>query len=184
VKLVILDRDGVIYRDSDAYVKSAEQWIPIPGSIAAIADLHRSGFTVTVATNQSGLARGLFDLQQLQAMHRKMVDLVEAAGGQLAGIFYCPHGPEQDCDCRKPKPGLIDAIEGELQVSAAGAYLVGDSLRDLEAGLQRGCIPLLVRTGKGAKTLVQLAQHKNPALSAVAVFDDLAAVAHHLIKQN
>ncbi|MFT5577391.1 MAG: D-glycero-D-manno-heptose 1,7-bisphosphate phosphatase [Paraglaciecola psychrophila] len=184
MKLVILDRDGVINHDSDAYIKSAEQWLPIAGSIEAIADLHRAGFTVTVATNQSGLARKLFDLQQLQDMHRKMEDLVVAAGGQLAGIFYCPHGPEHGCDCRKPKPGLIDMIARELQVSAAGAYLIGDSLRDLEAGVQRGCIPLLVRTGKGAKTLIQLAQQDNPALSSVAVFDDLAAVAHYLIEQN
>jgi len=184
VKLVILDRDGVINHDSDAYVKSADEWIPIPGSIEAIADLHRAGFTVTVATNQSGLARKLFNLEQLQAMHHKMSELVVAAGGQLAGIFYCPHGPQQGCDCRKPKPGLIDAIERELQVSAAGAYLIGDSLRDLEAGLQRDCIPILLRTGKGEKTLLQLAQKNNPALATLAVFDDLAAAAHYLIKQT
>jgi len=184
VKLVILDRDGVINCDSDAYVKSADEWIPIPGSIEAIADLHRAGFTITIASNQSGLARKLFDLQQLEAMHHKMITLVEAAGGQLSGIFYCPHGPEQGCDCRKPEPGLIDSIEQELQVSAAGAYLIGDSLRDLEAGLRRSCIPLLVRTGKGEKTLAQLAQHDNPALANAAVFDDLASAAHFLIKQN
>ena len=110
-KLVILDRDGVINQDSDAYVKSVDEWIPIPGSAAAIARLHKAGYRVVIATNQSGLARGYFDRTELDAMHAKMTELIEAEGGKLDGIFFCPHGPEDNCGCRKPLPGLIDQIE-------------------------------------------------------------------------
>ena len=108
MKLIILDRDGVINQDSDAYVKSVDEWIPIAGSIDAIARLSRAGFTLVVATNQSGLARGLFDLDDLEAMHTKLNDLVIGAGGELSGIFYCPHGPDDGCHCRKPAAGLLD----------------------------------------------------------------------------
>lgn len=178
LKLVILDRDGVINQDSDAFVKSAEEWIPIPGSIEAIAELSQQGFTVVVATNQSGLARGLFDLDDLEAMHAKLAQLVEAQGGSVAAIFYCPHGPEDGCNCRKPKAGLIDAIEAEFDTSAQGVALVGDSLRDLEAGISKGCQPVLVRTGKGGKTEALLADH--PALQATPVFDSLLSALPHI----
>lgn len=159
MKLAILDRDGVINHDSDDYVRSAEQWRPIDGSIEAIARLHRAGYTVVVATNQSGLARGYFDLDDLEAMHAKLTELVEAQGAQLAAIFYCPHGPEDHCKCRKPLPGLIDAIEAEFNTSAQSAVLVGDSLRDLQAGLAKDCRLILVQTGKGQQTLAQLEHH-------------------------
>lgn len=177
--LVILDRDGVINEDSDAYVKSLEEWRPLPGSIDAIARLSRHGHTVAVATNQSGLGRGLFGLDDLEAMHDRLIELVHAAGGELAGIFYCPHTPEDDCDCRKPKAGLIDAIERELGVSARGAWLIGDSKRDLEAGLARGCVPVLVLTGKGAATRNKLAT--DDAWRDLRVYDDLAAAADALL---
>ena len=182
MKLVILDRDGVINQDSDAFVKSAAEWLPLPGSIEAIARLHQSGFTVVVATNQSGLARGLFDLDDLEAMHSKFTELVEAAGGEVAAIFYCPHGPDDRCNCRKPKAGLIDAIEAEFDISVQGVPLIGDSLRDLQAGLTKGCTPILVKTGKGEKTLDQLQQQPEPGLEEVQVFDDLAAAADHLLQ--
>jgi len=180
-KLIILDRDGVINEDSDDYIKSLEEWIPIPGSIQAIADLSRAGYVIAVATNQSGIGRGLFDLDELELMHDKLCALVEEAGGEIAGIFYCPHAPEDHCECRKPKSGLIDSIETELGLPVKNAYLVGDTQRDLEAGFSRGCLPVLVKTGKGEKTLISLST-KNPALFSQAnVFADLRAFSHHLL---
>ena len=155
-KLIILDRDGVINEDSDAYVKSVDEWVPIPGSCEAIADLYKAGYTIAIATNQSGLARGYFTQSDLDAMHNKMVDLVEAAGGKIATIKYCPHGPDDHCDCRKPLPGMVNQIEQELNTSAKGAWFVGDSLRDLQAGLPNGCKPALVMTGKGEQTLLKM----------------------------
>lgn len=153
--LLILDRDGVINQDSEHYIKSLTEWISLPGSIEAIGRLSRAGFAVAVATNQSGLARGLFDRAELDAMHQHLTDLITAAGGKLLGIYVCPHGPDQQCDCRKPKPGLIHQITHASGFSAEGAFIVGDSRRDLEAGLACGCQPVLVRTGKGEQTLTQ-----------------------------
>ncbi len=178
-KLIILDRDGVINQDSDTYVKSASEWIPIPGSIEAIARLSKAGYRVVVATNQSGLARGYFTPLELDAMHQKMNALITAAGGSLAGIFFCPHAPDQHCDCRKPLPGLIHQIEAALGVSAEGAVLVGDSLRDLEAGQAAGCEPLLVKTGKGQRTLTQ-----GRGLEGIAIFADLDAAVEHILSRQ
>lgn len=181
-RLVILDRDGVINEDSDAYIKSLDEWQPIPGSIDAIARLSKAGFIIAVATNQSGLGRGLFDLDDLEAMHAKLIELVAEQGGEIAGIFYCPHTPETMCGCRKPNSGLIDAIERELQISAHHAPLIGDTLRDLQCGLSKGCVPVLVKTGKGAATLQQL--HADPFWQGVAVFANLAAAADYLIQHH
>ncbi|MFA5631960.1 MAG: D-glycero-beta-D-manno-heptose 1,7-bisphosphate 7-phosphatase [Porticoccaceae bacterium] len=180
MKLVILDRDGVINQDSDDYIKSEEEWIPLPGSIEAIARLCRAGFKVAVATNQSGLGRGYFSIADLDAMHAKLRRLVAEAGGQIDSIHFCPHKPEDGCSCRKPKPELLDAISSELGVGLEGTPLVGDSLRDLEAGLARGCTPILVRTGKGRATEAKLAVLA-PPLKYANVFDDLAAAADFLI---
>lgn len=177
--LVILDRDGVINEDSDAFIKTLDEWRPLPGSIDAIARLSRAGFSVAVATNQSGLGRGLFTLDDLEAMHQRLHELVEAAGGEVAGIFYCPHLPDDNCDCRKPKAGLIDAIERELGESPRGAWMIGDSKRDLEAGVARACVPVLVLTGKGAATRAKLAEED--AWQDLLVFDDLAAAADALL---
>lgn len=179
--LVILDRDGVINEDSDAFVKSLDEWHPIPGSIDAIARLSKHGFTVAVATNQSGLGRGLFTLDDLEAMHHRLCEMVETAGGHVAGIFYCPHTPEDQCDCRKPKAGLIDAIEREFNASAHSAWLIGDSLRDLEAGVKKGCVPILVRTGKGRGTEKKIAADISLQWRNLQIFDDLAAAASALI---
>lgn len=169
-KLVILDRDGVINQDSDDYVKSVDEWLPIPGSARAIARLCEAGYQVAVATNQSGLARGYFSLDDLNAMHEKMTALVEAEGGSFAHIAYCPHGPGDHCDCRKPLPGLIHQIEQALNVSAKGCYMVGDSLRDLQAGQAAGMKAALVLTGKGEKT-----KAKGEGLDSVEEFADLSA---------
>lgn len=179
--LVILDRDGVINVDSDDYIKSLAEWQPIPGSLEAVAKLSRAGFTVAVATNQSGLARGLFDLDDLEDIHGEMVDRVAELGGVIDGIFYCPHHPDDQCDCRKPMPGLITAIENELGLSAENAVFVGDSLKDLQAGMAKGCRPLLVKTGKGEQTLRQLPESLRAKL---IVFEDLAAAADYIISDG
>lgn len=181
-KLVILDRDGVINCDSDAYVKSVDEFILIDGSAQAIAQLHQHGFTVVVATNQSGLTRGYFNESDLAAMHAKMLHAVEQAGGIISAIVHCPHGPDDHCNCRKPLAGLIDALELQLGISAAGAPIVGDSLRDLQAGLIKGCRPILVKTGKGQKTVEKLKHSTEPGLENVPVFDDLLQATPYLIK--
>lgn len=177
-KLIFLDRDGVINQDSDAYIKSAAEWIPIPGSAEAIARLCKEGYSVVVVTNQSGLGRGYFSCSELDAMHSKMRALIEAAGGKIDGIFFCPHTPDQQCNCRKPLPGLIHQAEHALNISAKGAILVGDSLRDIEAGQAAGCVPFLVKTGKGTQTL-----NRGKGLDGIPVFDDLAAVVNHLLSE-
>lgn len=190
MKLIILDRDGVINHDRDDYVKSADEYLPISGSIAAIARLSKAGFTVVVATNQAGLAKGKFELEDLEAMHEKLTALVEDQGGELGGIFYCPHHPDDSCKCRKPKPGMLDAIEAEFNTSVESSYFIGDSLRDLQAGVQKGCKPILVKTGKGETTLAQLAdknlQTDSPIIVAeqVLVFDNLSAAADFILANS
>jgi D-glycero-D-manno-heptose 1,7-bisphosphate phosphatase len=154
--LLILDRDGVINQDSDDYIRCVADWVPISGSIEAIADLSRAGYQVAVATNQSGLSRGYFTLDDLEEIHALLCRQVEDCGGSIAGIFYCPHLPDEGCSCRKPETGLLRAIEQELQQSARGAFFVGDSMKDLQAASAYGCKPLLVKTGKGADTLASL----------------------------
>lgn len=153
MKLVILDRDGVINEDSDAFIKTPDEWKPVEGSLDAIARLSRAGWRVVVATNQSGLARGLFSMDTLNAIHTRMRRELAQAGGQLDAIFVCPHGPEDGCRCRKPAPGLFDDIARRYETSLRGVPAVGDSLRDLEAATAVGCSPWLVRTGKGLRTL-------------------------------
>ncbi len=177
VKLVVLDRDGVINEDSDAYVKSLAEWIPIPGAIEAIARLSKAGWTVAIATNQSGLARGLFDATTLDDMHFRLQQLVMEQGGRVDLIVHCPHGPDDGCDCRKPLPGLFRRIAEHFHLDdLKGVPVVGDSHRDLHAGMRLGGSPYLVRTGKGLKTL----EGNLPA--GTQVFDDLAAVADHLLR--
>lgn len=187
MKLIILDRDGVINEDRDDYVKSADECIPIQGSIDAIVRLNKAGFTVVIATNQAGLAKGKFELEDLEAMHEKITGLVEENGGEISAIFYCPHHPDENCKCRKPKPGMLDAIEAEFNTSVESCYFVGDSLRDLQAAVQKGCKPTLVKTGNGVRTLAQLAvpglQTDSPFIDAeqVQVFNNLAAVADFIL---
>ncbi|WP_272981244.1 D-glycero-beta-D-manno-heptose 1,7-bisphosphate 7-phosphatase, partial [Porticoccus hydrocarbonoclasticus] len=183
-KLVILDRDGVINQDSDNYIKTVDEWIPLPGSIDAIARLNRAGYSVVVATNQSGIGRGLFDLDDLEAMHEKLSGLLAQQGAELAGIFYCPHTPDDHCHCRKPAPGLIDAIASEFGVSLNGVPLIGDSLRDLQAGLSHQCTPILVRTGKGTATEKKLSSQPEIELQQAPVFDDLDQAVDYLLAQD
>lgn len=150
LKLVILDRDGTINEDSADFIKTPEEWLPLPGALEAIARLNHAGWHVVVASNQSGLGRGLFDVSTLNAMHAKMHKLLAAVGGRVDAIFYCPHGPEDACRCRKPEPGLFEQIAERFGVDLRNVPAVGDSARDILAGMAVGCEPHLVLTGKGA----------------------------------
>ena len=150
-KLVILDRDGTINEDRDDFVKSPDEWVPIPGALEAIARLNQAGWHTVVATNQSGLGRGLFDMATLNAMHAKMNTLLAAQGGRIDAVFFCPHAPAESCRCRKPLPGLYEQIGERYGVDLAAVPVVGDALRDLQAGSAAGCPTHLVRTGKSAR---------------------------------
>lgn len=179
MKLIILDRDGVINEDSDAYIKSPEEWVPIPGSLEAIARLNRAGWTVAVATNQSGVGRGLYDLATLDRIHARMNAALAAAGGHIEALYYCPHTPEDHCTCRKPLPGLLESIARDFGVSLAGVPAIGDSLRDLQAAVAVGARPILVRTGKGERTLT------NPDLPTdIPIYPDLAAAVTALLASD
>lgn len=175
MKLLILDRDGVINEDSDAYIKSLDEWIPIPGSVAAIARLSQAGWTVAVATNQSGLARGYYDEATLESMHTRLRQLVAEQGGEVGLIVHCPHGPDDGCSCRKPLPGMLEQIAAYYGADLDGLWFVGDSRGDLDAALAVHCQPVLVKTGKGLRTLAKGLPERT------LVFDDLAAVADHLL---
>ena len=170
-KLIILDRDGVINFDSDQFIKSPDEWKPIPGSLEAIARLNQWGWRVVVASNQSGVGRGLFGMDTLNAINEKMVKSLAQVGGRLDAIFFCPHAADSTCDCRKPKPGLFLQIAERFNTVLANVPAVGDSLRDLQAGAAVGCKPYLVLTGKGQKT------REDPALpEGTLIYPDLAAV--------
>jgi len=151
MKLVILDRDGTINSDSDDFVKTPEEWLPLPGALEAIARLNHAGWHVVIASNQSGLGRGLFDVVSLNAMHAKMQKLLAVQGGRIDAVFFCPHTAEENCHCRKPQPGLFEQIGLRFGVQLAGVPTVGDSLRDVVAGAAAGCEPHLVLTGKSEK---------------------------------
>lgn len=182
IKLVILDRDGTINQDRDDYVKSADEWVPLQGALEAIARLNHAGWHVVVATNQSGLGRGLFDVATLNAMHTKMHKLLATVGGRVDAVFYCPHGPEDDCQCRKPASGLFEQIGDRYNIELAGVPTVGDSLRDLQAGAAVGCAPHLVLTGKGEKLRGQALPDDYPANTVV--HQDLPAFVDWLLKET
>lgn len=175
MKLVILDRDGTINFDSDQYIKSPEEWRPIPGSLEGIARLTQAGFRLVVATNQSGIARGLFDVATLNAIHDAMHRAVAQAGGRIEAVFFCPHAADSDCACRKPKPGMLLEIGRRFNVPLEDAYMVGDAQRDLQAATAAGARPVLVLTGKGQAT-----QDAGGLPAETRVFADLATFAAQL----
>ena len=179
MKLVILDRDGVINHDSDQFIKSPDEWKPIAGSLEAIARLNQAGYRVVVATNQSGLGRGLFCMDTLNKIHAKMHKLVAMAGGRIDAVFLCPHPADAECECRKPKAGLFRDIASRYHMDLRGIPAVGDALRDLQAAEEVGARPILVRTGKGQRTLASA-----PLPEASEVFDDLAAVVRALVERT
>ena len=177
MKLVILDRDGVVNEDSDSYIKSPAEWRPIPGSLEAIARLNYAGYHVVLATNQSGVGRGLFEVSTLNAIHDRMHRALAQIGGRIDAIFFCPHGADAGCKCRKPLPGLLDEIAGRFNVDLRGVPSVGDALRDLQAAAAVGAAPMLVLTGKGRKT-----QEAGGLPEGTQVFDDLAEAVRAIVK--
>ncbi len=179
MRLVILDRDGVINEDSDDYIKSPQEFIPIAGSLEAIARLNQAGYLVTVATNQSGIGRGLFDLETLDAMHNKLNKALSVVNGHIDGIFFCPHAPDEACECRKPKPGLLQQISKKFNMPLADVPVIGDSLRDLEAAQAVGAHPILVRTGKGERTLA-----KGKGLDDIPVYRNLYEAVDAILKEQ
>ena len=177
MKLVILDRDGVINYDSEHFIKSPAEWKALPGSLEAIAKLTQAGYRVVVATNQSGIGRGLFDMDTLNAIHNKMHRAIQTVGGRIDAVFYCPHSADSNCNCRKPRPGMLVRIGGCFNTGLVGVPAIGDSLRDLDAAAAVGALPILVLTGKGEKTKAE----KMP--EGTLVFADLAAAVEHLLKK-
>lgn len=177
MKLVILDRDGVINQDSVQFIKSPAEWTPVPGSLEAIARLNQAGYRVVVATNQSGIGRGLFDMDTLNAIHEKMLKSLATVGGRIDAIYYCPHAADSNCDCRKPKPGMFQRIAACFNRSLEGVPAVGDGLRDLQAAAAAGASPYLVLTGKGERT-----QAEGRLPKGTRVFSDLSAVVDELLK--
>ena len=171
-RFVILDRDGVVNLDSDHFIKTPDEWVPIAGSLEAIATLNQAGYRVVIASNQSGIGRGLFEMSALNAMHEKMYKGLANLGGRVEAVFFCPHTAADNCDCRKPKSGLFEQIGERFGLELRGVPVVGDSLRDLEAGVAVGCVPHLVLTGKGQKT-----RDKGGLPAGTRIHDDLAAFA-------
>ncbi len=177
-RYVILDRDGTLNIDADDFIKSPAEWQPLPGSLEAVALLNRHGFKVVVISNQSGIARGLFDLPTLHAMHDKMRRLAAGVGAEIEAIYFCPHGPGDDCVCRKPKPGLFETFAQEKGVDLQQVYAVGDSFRDIQASQAAGAMPILVKTGKGRQTL-----QNHPDLT-LPIFENLYDAANYIVSNS
>jgi len=175
-RYIVLDRDGVINEESDEYIKTPAEWTPLAGSLDAIAALTRAGFRMAVATNQSGVGRGLYTVEMLESIHKKMFASIDAAGGKIDAVFFCPHLPTDACDCRKPKPGLLLEVAKLFDCAPASLQIIGDSIRDLQAAQSVGAKSILVRTGYGQKSEKLL-----PSDSAIQVFDNLADAASDLI---
>ena len=179
MKLIVLDRDGVINQDSDAYIKNPDEWQPIEGSLEAIARLNHGGYVVAIASNQSGLARGYFDIDTLTSIHRKMEDMLAKIGGRIDAIFYCPHGPDDGCSCRKPKPGMLLEIGQRFNVSLKEVVCIGDSISDIKAASNADAQAILVRTGKGEKAEKIL---QTEADLSVPVYDDLSSAVEAILQ--
>jgi D-glycero-D-manno-heptose 1,7-bisphosphate phosphatase len=174
-KYVLMDRDGVINEDSPDFIKTPDEWIPLPGSLEAIALLHKHGFIVVVITNQSGVGRGLLNTATLERIHAKMAAMAETQGGKIERIYVCPHAPDAGCACRKPKPGLLHAFARDYRADLQNLPFVGDAMRDVQAALAAGAKPMLVQTGKGRKTLTD-----NPDFN-FPVFENLYAAAQFIV---
>ncbi len=184
MKLIILDRDGVINKDSSTFIKSPEEWIPLKGSLEAIARLSQAGYEVVIITNQSGIGRGLFSADTLAKIHVRMIDYVQQHGGKIQSILFCPHHPDDGCNCRKPLPGMYHELAERLNINYSGVYSVGDSVRDLQAAKAVGASPVLVKTGNGKKSLKKIATDPTIDLDGTLVFDTLATFTDALLKQE
>ncbi len=176
MKLIVLDRDGVINEDMERPVADPDEWIPLPGSLEAIARLHQAGWHVAVATNQSGISRGLLALDTLHAIHQRMHETVNKAGGKIDVVAFCPHKDSDQCSCRKPAPGMLYTISERLNIDLSTVVVVGDSLRDMQAAMATAAKPVMVRTGKGQKTL-----DNNKGLEHIPAYDDLASYVNTLL---
>ena len=184
MKLLILDRDGVINQESPDFIKSPEEWKPIKGSLEAIARLSQAGYDIIVITNQSGVGRGLFSADMLGRIHVRMVDRVRQLGGKIQSILFCPHKPDENCECRKPKDGMYQELAKRLNTTFQGVISVGDSVRDLQAASIAGATPVLVRTGNGKKTLREINTNDSLNLSNTPIFDSLAQVADAILAEQ
>ncbi len=184
MKLIILDRDGVINKDSSTFIKSPEEWVPLKGSLEAIARLSQAGYEVVIVTNQSGIGRGLFSADTLAKIHVRMIDYVQQHGGKIQSILFCPHHPDDGCNCRKPLPGMYHELAERLNINYSGVYSVGDSVRDLQAAKAVGASPVLVKTGNGKKSLKKIATDPTIDLDGTLVFDTLATFTDALLKQE
>ncbi len=182
-RLVLLDRDGVVNFDSDDYIKSPEEWQPIPGSLEAIAKLNKSNIDVCVVTNQSGIGRGYYSEDTLHAMHQKMADLLSPLGGHITDIAFCPHHPDDACDCRKPNTGMLDILEKKFRISVAGVPFIGDTSKDLELATRKRCLPILVKTGKG-QAFYDANFSSSPWASSTEVFENLEQACEHLLSHH
>lgn len=181
-KLIVLDRDGVINQDSDTFVKSPEEWVAIPGSLEAISRLCREDYQVVVVTNQSGISRGYYSVNTLNRIHQKMLDELHHFGGEISALFFCPHSDTDDCECRKPKPGMLLELGRRLKCDLNEVYAVGDSLRDIQAAQSAGAKPILVETGKGSRTLKKLeSDDMQGKFGSVPRFSDLGAFVDHIL---
>ena len=175
--LIMMDRDGVINADSPDYIKSVKEWIPIPHSLNAITRLNHAGHQVVLVTNQSGVGRGYYSLDTLANIHQKMKDELSAIGGHVDGIYFCPHTPDDACDCRKPKPGMLLQVAKDFHADLKQTYFIGDSIRDIQAAQAVGCLPILVKTGNGEKTISEHATLKN-----IPIYADLSEVVGAIIE--
>ena len=184
MKLIILDRDGVINRDSSEFIKTPDEWIPIRGSLEAIARLSQAGFDVVVISNQSGVGRKIISADMLAQINVRMIDHVQQSGGKIQCVLFCPHHPDDNCQCRKPRIGLYEELSERLGLNYHGVYSVGDSLRDLQAAQTAGATPILVKTGNGKKTLKQIHKDKESLFDDTPVFDNLAQFADALLNDE
>ncbi len=182
--LVILDRDGVINRDSDEFIKTPEEWRPLKGSLEAIARLSQAGYEVVVLTNQSGIGRGLLSADQLGQIHGRMIEHLRQLGGQIQTILFCPHHPDDGCECRKPLPGMYNELSRRSGLSFNGVFSVGDSVRDLQAAKTAGATPVLVKTGNGRKSLKTISQNSDLELEDTLVFDSLSSFVDALLAKQ
>ncbi len=184
MKPIILDRDGVINIESPEFIKTPEEWLPIKGSVEAIARLSQAGFAIIILTNQSGISRGLFSADMLGQIHLRMLDAIHQAGGKISSVAFCPHKAEDNCDCRKPKIGLYTELAQQLGISFSGIYSVGDSIRDLQAAQAAGAIPILVETGNGKRTAKEISKDVSLNLAETPVFKDLSGFADWLLIES
>lgn len=184
MKLVILDRDGVINQDSAEYIKTPEEWLPLKGSLEAIGRLSQAGYDVVVVSNQSGVGRGYFSADTLAKIHVRMIDYVQQHGGKIQSILFCPHKPDDGCACRKPAIGMYQELAARLNISFNDVYSVGDSIRDLLAAQSAGALPILVKTGNGKKSLKEITNKPDLDLDNTPVFDNLAGFVDALLDQK